>query len=335
MIKHNYSLLRHNSFGFDIKANHFFDYKTKEQLKEFLKDVRGLSNKLLHIGEGSNLLFTSDFEGTILHSSIKSIHIQQETDSHVFIRVGSGVVFDDFCQEMTELNFGGIENLSLIPGQVGAAAIQNIGAYGVEIKDVIVEVEAIEIDTLHWRKFSALECQYDYRSSIFKTELNGKYIITDVVFRLNKHSKPNIEYIALRNEFADDYEPSIQEVREAVIRIRTSKLPDPKQFGNAGSFFKNPYCSRSHYEKLCREYSDIPHYNVSENLVKIPAAYLIEKCGFKGKRVGNVGAYTKQPLVLVNYGGASPNEIIELAQAIETKVQETFGILLEREVIYV
>ncbi|MDO4727007.1 MAG: UDP-N-acetylmuramate dehydrogenase [Porphyromonadaceae bacterium] len=335
MIKHNYSLLRHNSFGFDIKANHFFDYKTKEQLKEFLKDVRGLSNKLLHIGEGSNLLFTSDFEGTILHSSIKSIHIQQETDSHVFIRVGSGVVFDDFCQEMTELNFGGIENLSLIPGQVGAAAIQNIGAYGVEIKDVIVEVEAIEIDTLHWRKFSALECQYDYRSSIFKTELNGKYIITDVVFRLNKHSKPNIEYIALRNEFADDYEPSIQEVREAVIRIRTSKLPDPKQFGNAGSFFKNPYCSRSHYEKLCRVYSDIPHYNVSENLVKIPAAYLIEKCGFKGKRVGNVGAYTKQPLVLVNYGGASPNEIIELAQAIETKVQETFGILLEREVIYV
>lgn len=335
MIKHNYSLLHHNSFGFDIKTNRFFDYKAKEQLKEFLKDVGGLSDKLLHIGEGSNLLFTSDFAGTILHSSIKSIHIQQETDYHIYVRVGSGVVFDHFCREMTELNFGGVENLSLIPGQVGAAAVQNIGAYGVEIKDVIVEVEAIEIDTLHSRKFSVLECRYDYRNSIFKTELNGRYIITAVVFRLDKQPKPNMEYAALKKEFADGYEPSIQEVREAVIRIRTSKLPDPKQLGNAGSFFKNPYCSKSHYEKLCGEYSDMPHYYVSEDLVKIPAAYLIEKCGFKGKRVGNVGVYDKQPLVLVNYGGASPNEIVELAQAIETKVQETFGILLEREVIYV
>lgn len=335
MIKHDYSLLRHNSFGFDIKADRYFDYQSKEQLKEFLSDIGGELGSLLHIGLGSNLLFTGNYKGTVLHSSIRSIHIEKETDGEVFVRVGSGMVFDDFCHQMTELNFGGVENLSLIPSHIGAAAVQNIGAYGVEIKDVIVEIDTIEVATLHSRRFLLADCGYSYRNSIFKGELRGKYIITSVLFRLLKHSKPNIEYVALRNEFPQGYTPTIAEIRNAVIRVRNSKLPDPKQLGNAGSFFKNPYCSRAHYEILCINYPDMPHYDVSEEEVKIPAAYLIEKCGFKGKRFGNVGAYEKQPLVLVNYGGAAPNEIVELAQTIKKSVNDTFGIDLEPEVIYV
>ncbi len=236
---------------------------------------------------------------------------------------------------MTELNFGGVENLSLIPSHTGAAAVQNIGAYGVELKDVVESVDAIEIATRRNRRFTVSDCGYGYRNSIFKGKLRGKYIITSVLFRLAKNPKPNIEYAALRNEFPQGYQPTIEEVRDAVIRVRNSKLPDPKHIGNAGSFFKNPYCSKAYYKHLCLKYPDMPHYEVSAEEVKIPAAYLIEQCGFKGKRFGNVGAYEKQPLVLVNYGGAAPIEIVELARMIEEAVKEKFGIPLEPEVIYV
>lgn len=335
MIKHNYSLLSHNSFGFDIKADTFVDYSTETELIDFLRHNNADDTPLLHIGGGNNLLFTGDFAGTVLHSSIKDISVTDETDDSITLRVGSGIVFDDLCRYTVEHNIGGLENLSLIPSEVGAAAIQNIGAYGTEIKDLITKVDTIEIATGKRRTFTAAECMYGYRNSIFKTALAGQYIVVYVGICLTKNPKPNIEYAALRNELADNKEPSIYDVREAVIRIRNAKLPDPKVLGNAGSFFKNPYCTRGYYEDLRRKYCDIPHYDISEEEVKIPAAYLIERCGFKGIRYGNVGAYDKQPLVLVNYGGATPDEVIALADNIEKSVLSEFGISLEREVIYV
>ncbi|MFC2604915.1 MAG: UDP-N-acetylmuramate dehydrogenase [Bacteroidota bacterium] len=335
MIEYNYPLLRHNSFGLDVVAERFFGYSTDSELKDFLRYEYDPSTRMLHIGGGNNLLFTDDFRGTILHSSIKYISIESETDDNVFVRVGAGVVFDNFCRQAVECNWGGVENLSLIPSQVGAAAIQNIGAYGAEAKDTIVEVDAIEIATGKRRTFGVEECKYGYRSSIFKTALEGQFVVVSVLFRLDKHPKPNIEYAALRDFFDHDYTPNIEEVRDAVVSIRQSKLPDLKRLGNAGSFFKNPYCNRADFERLRRQYDDMPHYDVSDDLVKIPAAYLIEKCGLKGKRIGNVGIYDRQPLVIVNYGGAKPREIIALADEIRQSVRRKFDIDLMPEVIYV
>ncbi len=331
--KYNYSLLRHNTFGFDKKASLFVEYESEEEVKSFLKNNK--KQPILHIGSGSNLLFVTDFDGTILHSAIKGIEAKEQNNGSVIVRVGAGVVFDDFCCQMAQKNYGGIENLSHIPGEVGASAVQNIGAYGVEVKDLIVEVETINIDTLEKRIFSNSECEYRYRSSIFKTSAKDKYIVLSVLFRLTKNGLPNIAYSALNTQLTDTPTPSIVDVRNAVINIRAEKLPDPKIYGNAGSFFKNPYCSTKHLHKLTSKHPDIPHYPIDSETVKIPAAYLIEQCGFKGKRVGNVGAYKKQPLVLINYGGGEPKEIVNLAQNIMDKVGEVFGISLEPEVIYV
>lgn len=330
---YNYPLLRHNSFGFDVRAELFFDYRSEEELIDFVR--QNADRRLLHIGGGNNLLFTGDFAGAVLHSSIRGITVERETTHELTLRVGAGVLFDDLCHYAVERNLGGIENLSLIPSEVGAAAIQNIGAYGVEIKDVIVSVDTIEIATQKRRTFYVAECRYDYRSSIFKTNCAGQFAVTSIVLRLSKTPRPNIEYAALRHALYDTVRPTVADVRRAVIEIRNSKLPDPKTLGNAGSFFKNPYCTQTHFDALRREYGDMPHYIVSADTVKIPAAYLIEQCGYKGKRQGNVGAYGKQPLVLVNYGGATPDELVALAQDIEKSVWQKFGIRLEREVIYV
>jgi len=335
MIKYNYSLLNHNTFGFDVKAERFFDYHTERELIDFLSDKKNLDIPVFHIGSGSNLLFVNDFNGTILHSSIKSVKIESQTSDNVFVKVSSGVVMDDFCREMTEKNFGGVENLSLIYGEVGACAVQNIGAYGVEIKDVISKVEALEISTQKKRIFDVSECNYAYRDSIFKNELKDRFIITSVLFCLTKNPKPNLEYYALKQEFENQPTPNIKEVREAVIKIRKSKLPDTNIYGNAGSFFKNPYCHTAHFETLKKSYPNIPYYFVNKDVIKLSAAWLIEQCGFKGKRTGNVGTYQTQPLVLVNYGGALPSEIINLAKDIQFAVFEKFKIELEREVIYV
>jgi len=318
---------------------------------------------LLHIGSGSNLLFLGDFDGTILHSAIKFINTLNPPEvapsnspeggeqipplggggatSLAFVRVGAGVVWDDFVAQMVECGFGGAENLSLIPGEVGAAAVQNIGAYGVEIQDIIAKVETIEIDTLQKKIFDVSECKYNYRESIFKTDLKGKFIVTAVVFRLSKNPVLKLDYGALREHLKNIENPNIQDVRNAVIEIRRSKLPDTKILGNAGSFFKNPYCSKEHFEKLQKNYPNIPFYSVNDtstslsNRVKLSAAWLIEQCGWKGKTLGGAAVYHLQPLVLVNQGNATPQDVANLAVEIQKSVKEKFNVELEAEVNFV
>lgn len=335
MIERNFSLKNHNSFGFDVKAKTFFEYSSVPELIEFL-DTLPEDERVLHIGSGCNLLFTKDFEGTVLHSAMEFVAVEESDEESVWLRVGSGVKFDYLVEQTCLRNLGGLENLSLIPSEVGAAAVQNIGAYGTELKDVIEEVETLDREDFSRRVFDLEECDYGYRHSIFKTpEFKDRYIITSVLIRLSQNPEVNTSYAALQKELQAVDNPTLMDVRNAVIRIRESKLPNPETLGNAGSFFKNPYCSRSKFEALVAEFGEVPHYEVSADEIKIPAAWLIEQCGFKGRRFGNVGAYEKQPLVLVNYGGAEPSDIVALAKNIEDEVSRRFGLRLEREVIYI
>ena len=328
----NYNLKNHNTFGFEVFAKKFVEYENEAELVDFLKNNN--SEKMLHIGGGSNLLFLGDFDGTILHSAIKFIEIEEN-----FVRVGAGVVWDNFVDEMVKNGFGGAENLSLIPGEVGAAAVQNIGAYGAEIQDIIAKVEAIEIETLQKKIFDVSECKYGYRESVFKTDLKGKFIVTAVVFRLSKSPILKLDYGAIKEHLKHIKNPNIQDVRDAVIAIRQSKLPDTKILGNAGSFFKNPYCSKEYFEKLQKIYPDIPFYPVSTSLnnrfVKLSAAWLIEKCGWKGKTLGCAAVYHLQPLVLVNKGNAVPQDVASLSAEIQKLIKEKFGLKLEAEVNFI
>ena len=327
----NYNLKNHNTFGFDVVAKKFVEYENEAELVEFLKTN---SDKILHIGSGSNLLFLGDFDGTILHSAIKFIEIEE-----YFVRVGAGVVWDDFVAEMVERGFGGAENLSLIPGEIGAAAVQNIGAYGVEIQDIISKIEAIEIDTLQKRIFDVSECKYDYRESIFKTDLKGKFIVTAVVFRMSKNPVLKLDYGALKEHLKNIENPDIQNIRDAIIKIRESKLPDTKILGNAGSFFKNPCCSKEHFEYLQKIYPNIPFYPIvtasDKEVVKLSAAWLIEQCGWKGKTLGGAAVYHLQPLVLVNQGNATPQDVANLSAEIQKSVKEKFCLELEPEVNFI
>lgn len=328
----NYSLLSHNTFHFDVKATRFIEYDNVTELQNILVDKSLIVGALLHIGEGSNLLFTKDYEGTILHSSIKYYQVLSESSEYIDLRVGAGVNWDDFVRYCVENEWQGVENLSLIPGEVGASAVQNIGAYGVEVKDVIQQVETVEISTGDVRVFDNSACQYAYRQSIFKNELKGKYIITGVVFRLKKTPSFNLSYGLLAQEVAKSGDVNLQNIRNAVIAIRENKLPNPNIIGNAGSFFMNPIIESTHYQILKKKHEDIPCYQLSEDKVKVPAGWLIEKCGWKGKRVGNVGVYDKQALVLVNYGNASGSEVVKLSEQIIKSVYENFGITLFPEV---
>ena len=333
----NYSLKNHNTFGFDVVAKKFVEYENEAELIEFLKANAPTINRCeqwLHIGVGSNLLFLGDFDGTILHSAIKFIEFDEQKEN-AFVRVGAGVIWDDFVAEMTERSFCGAENLSLIPGEVGAAAVQNIGAYGVEIQDIIAKVEAIEIDTLQKKIFDVSECKYGYRESIFKTDLKGKFIITAVVFRLSKIPTLKLDYGTLKEYLKNIKNPNIQDVRDVVIAIRQSKLPDTKILGNAGSFFKNPHCGIEHFEDLQKNYPNIPFYHLNEQFVKLSAAWLIEQCGFKGKVLGGATVYHLQPLVLVNKGNATPQDVANLAAEIQKSVKEKFRLELEKEVNFV
>ena len=331
----NASLLHYNTFGIDAKADFYIEYDSASDLQAVLASELLKTRKMIHIGGGSNLLFLKDFNGVVLHSAIHSIKKVDEDANSVSFEVGSSVVWDEFVAFAVENNLGGVENLSLIPGETGASAVQNIGAYGVEVQDVIVKVNAVEIETAKIRTFSVDECKYGYRDSVFKNELKGKYIITSVVFKLGKNPVYKLNYQHLENEVLKTGEINLQTVRKTIIAIRESKLPDPKVFGNAGSFFMNPVISKEHFIYLQEKYPHIPHYYVSETEEKVPAGWLIEQCGWKGKQIGNAGVHDKQALVLVNLGGATGKEIVYLAEQIQISVKETFGIELKPEVNYI
>ena len=334
-ISHNYSLREHNTFGLEAKARQFIDYHSVEELVEILPALRDSGEPILHIGGGSNLLFTRDFEGTILHSCINFIEEVSRDGQEVVVRVGSGVKWDDFCAEMARRNYYGSENLSYIPGEVGASAIQNIGAYGVEVESIIQQVETIEVSSGEPRVFDKSECEYGYRDSIFKSRLQGKYIVTAVVYRLSTVPVVHLDYGQLQQLRSHEGIPTAQEVRDAVIAIRQSKLPEPDELGSAGSFFKNPVVPVEVFRQIAASYTDVPHYVISEDEIKIPAAWLIDQCGWKGKRHGGAAVYEKQPLILVNKDHATPADIMELATLIEQSILEKFNIQLSPEVNYI
>ncbi len=329
----NYSLLNHNTFGMDVKAKRYVEYDSEDELVQLLSSLQG---KVLHIGGGSNLLFCGDFDGTILHSAIKGIEVVEdvEGDDEVLVRVGAGEVWDDFVAWAVAEGYGGVENLSLIPGEVGASAVQNIGAYGVEAKDVIAMVEAVDMASGEKRLFANAECGYAYRQSIFKQELKGKYAITYVIYRLQKQPKLKLEYGNILAALEDKAQLTVADVRRAIIDIRNAKLPDPKVVGNAGSFFMNPVVSREKFLSIQKDYPTMPFYEVDGG-VKIPAGWLIEQCGWKGKSLGRAGVHDKQALVLVNRGGASSEEIVTLCNTICKDVHERFGIDIHPEVNFI
>lgn len=335
IIHHHYSLREHNTFGMDVKAKQFISYKTVDELVEVLAALRDCGERILHIGGGSNLLFTKDFDGTILHSDIKFIEEAYRDDQHIFFRVGSGVVWDDFCAQMARDDYYGTENLSYIPGEVGASAIQNIGAYGVEVDSIIHEVETVAVATGQPRVFQVKECEYGYRDSIFKQRLKGKYIVTAVVYKLSLIPVFHLDYGPLREFSSRGVKLTAQAIRDAVIDIRRSKLPEPSEKGSAGSFFKNPVVPVEVYQQIAASYADVPHYVVDDRHIKIPAAWLIEQCGWKGKRHGGAAVYDKQPLILVNECQATPDDIMELASLIQQSVFNKFHIQLEPEVNYI
>lgn len=324
----NYSLLSRNTFGMDVKAKRFVEYDNEEELKALIPT---LSGEVLHMGGGSNLLFKGDFEGTVLHSAIKGIEVVDESAKSALVRAGAGEVWDDFVAWAVERGYGGVENLSLIPGEVGASAVQNIGAYGVEAKDVIALVEAIDLSNGQKRVFGTEECNYAYRQSIFKNALKGKYAITYVTYRLQKQPVLKLDYGNIRAVLGDNGQHTISDVRQAIIDIRNAKLPDPKVQGNAGSFFMNPVVSREKFLSIQKDYPQMPFYEV-EGGVKIPAGWMIDQCGWKGKSLGRAGVHDKQALVLVNLGGATSDEIITLCNTICKDVKEKFGIDIHPEV---
>lgn len=334
-ILRDYSLLPHNTFGMDVKASVFIEYASVKELKEVL-NLYVKDNQWLHIGKGSNLLFIGDYSGIILHSAIKGYEVIHEDTKEVVVRVGAGEVWDDFVAMTVENEWYGAENLSLIPGEVGASAVQNIGAYGVEAKDLIVGVEAIEVSTGKECIFKNEECGYAYRESVFKSSLKYQYLVTHVSYRLKKTPCYHLDYGNIRLELEKQkVRLALANVRQAIISIREAKLPDPKLQGNAGSFFMNPVISRKHFEALLVDYPLMPHYEVDAESIKIPAAWMIDQCGWKGKRLGRAGVHDKQALVLVNLGGAVGTEVIALSEAIQKSVYEKFGINILPEVNFI
>lgn len=335
-IQHNYPLLAHNTFGMDVEASVFVEYESVTELKEILLHQLCPDGKWLHIGGGSNLLFTGDFDGMILHSAIKGFEVVSENEDEVLVRAGAGEVWDDFVAYAVEKGWYGAENLSLIPGEVGASAVQNIGAYGVEAKDLIVKVDTLEVETGKERVFGNEECGYAYRESVFKHALKGKYIVTHVTYRLFKHPSYRLDYGNVRAELEKrGCELTLENVRQTIIDIRESKLPDPKVQGNAGSFFMNPIVPRPLFEELQGKYPSMPFYEVDAERVKIPAAWMIDQCGWKGKQLGRAGVHNKQALVLVNCGGATGQEIIALSEEIQRSVFDKFGVRISPEVNFI
>ena len=325
-----YSLLPYNTFGIDVSASRFLEYASVAELKEYIAQG-AVTTPFLHIGGGSNLLFTKDYDGLILHSRIGGIEVTAEDSQTVSLRVGAGVVWDDFVACCVEHGWYGAENLSLIPGEVGASAVQNIGAYGVEVKDLITAVETVNIQG-YGRVYSVEECEYAYRSSIFKRPENKSVFVTYVRFRLSKEERYTLDYGTIRQELAKYPAPTLPIVRKVIIEIRESKLPDPKGMGNAGSFFMNPIVAKEKLEALQRDYPRIPYYELPDGRVKIPAGWMIDQCGWKGKSLGPAAVHDKQALVLVNRGGAKGSDIVALSDAVRASVRDKFGIDIHPEV---
>lgn len=333
-IKFKYDLSSQNTFRMKVSCECFVEYDSVKELEGLNLDR--LPQPFLHIGEGSNLLFTRDFPGTVLHSKIDYIKYVDMGFDDVPVMVGAGVSFDRFVEQTCRHGLWGAENLSMIPGEVGAAAVQNIGAYGVEVKDIISGVVCFDMVERKKVKFSVAECRYGYRSSMFKEPDNkGRYIVTSVLFRLSRKPKPQLGYKGIREALAGIDEPTPMQVREAVMRIRHDKLPDPAETGSAGSFFKNPVVSRVQFEAISPDGS-APHYDLPDGSVKIPAAWMIDRCGFKGVKVGGAQVYEKQPLVIVNASGdASPEDVLALENKIINEVKERFGVELHPEVDHI
>ena len=338
----DYSLLAHNTFGIDAKCSRFVEYASVEEAQQLVASLTEDDQPLLILGGGSNLLLTGDYQGTVLHSAIMGIEVmenssfenQEDEKGSVFLKCGSGEVFDDVVAYAVEHGYHGAENLSIIPGEVGASAVQNIGAYGVEAKDIIYKVEAVEIATGKVVNFDNADCQYSYRQSKFKHEWRDKYLVTHVIYRLSKTFTPDLDYGNIRTSLAAKHiaEPTAQQLRDVIIEIRNAKLPDPKVEGNAGSFFMNPIVEKAKYDELAAQYPGMPHYTIDAEHEKIPAGWMIDQCGWKGKNLGRAGVHDKQALVLVNRGGATGEEIVKLCETIRKDVFEKFGIEIHPEV---
>jgi UDP-N-acetylmuramate dehydrogenase len=329
----NYSLKRHNTFGIDAHAKYFFEFTEPDDLLVFLHSNESLKDeKLMVIGEGSNILFLNDFDGLVIHPNIPGIQIVKEDRQNIWIEVGAGEVWDEFVQYAVDFRLGGVENLSLIPGSVGAAPVQNIGAYGQEVGNVVEKVKGFDLNTLRNREFSAEHCEFGYRSSIFKYNLKNSFIITSVVFRLEKFPEFILNYGQVEEKAKGKGDINLSTIREAIIEIRQSKLPDVKELGSAGSFFKNPEVDSELAEQLKNQFENIPVYPATNGKAKLAAGWLIEKAGWKGVREGEVGVHEKQALVLVNYGNSTGQQIYDFSEKIKQSVFEKFGVELEREV---
>jgi UDP-N-acetylmuramate dehydrogenase len=329
----NFSLKKYNTFGIEAKARQFVSVQSVDELITVLNE--NLTTKKFILGGGSNMLLTQDIDALVIHLDLKGKKIIDENDDFVWVESQAGENWHEFVIWTIDQNFGGLENLSLIPGNVGTTPIQNIGAYGVEIKDTFVLCEAIHIETLELMIFTNEKCKFGYRESIFKNEVKDEFIITSVVFKLTKKEhKLNTSYGAIEAELEKQHisNPTLKDVSNAVISIRQSKLPDPKELGNSGSFFKNPVILKTDFEKIQQKFPEMPHYVVSETEVKVPAGWLIEQAGFKGKRFGDAGIHKNQALVLVNYGNATGQEILAVAKDIQATIKAAFSISIETEV---
>jgi len=329
----NFSLKNYNTFGIEAKARQFVAVDSVAELKAVLKQHQ--DEKKFILGGGSNMLLTQDIDALVIHIDLKGKKVLQENEEHVWVECQAGENWHEFVLWTLAQNYGGLENMSLIPGNVGTTPVQNIGAYGAEIKDTMTSCEAIKIDTFETKTFSNADCHFGYRESVFKQEVKDQYIITSVVFQLTKRNhKINTGYGDIQSELAKNgiENPTIQDVSNAVIAIRQSKLPDPKELGNSGSFFKNPILLKSDFEKIHAQFPEMKYYDVSETEVKVPAGWLIEQAGFKGKRFGDAGIHKNQALVLVNYGNATGQEILAVSKDIQKTIYEKFGIQIEAEV---
>ncbi|WP_129714422.1 UDP-N-acetylmuramate dehydrogenase [Pedobacter sp. SYP-B3415] len=333
-ITENQSLKQHNTFGIDVKARRFLQVTDEAALPELFASGALADGALLILGGGSNMLFTKDFEGLVIQIAIGGLEQQETADGDVLVTAGAGIVWNDFVQFAVNNDLAGAENLSLIPGTVGASPVQNIGAYGVELKDIFEDCRVFNLETGEFREFSNADCRFGYRDSIFKQELKGKVIITHVRFRLKRHAELNISYGAIGSELERRgiTDPGIKDVAAVVSEIRVSKLPDPSTIGNAGSFFKNPVIEKYEFAEVVAKHPEVVHFATGDGRVKLAAGWLIEQCGWKGKVVGHTGTWKNQALVLVNHGGATGQEVYDLSSQIIESVKQTFGVELEREV---
>lgn len=333
LIQENISLLPYNTFRIDVNAKYFAEVVSIDDLKELVSSEIFKNNKRFVLGGGSNLLLTQNFEGLVIRLGIKGIKVCEE-ENDVYVEAGAAEVWNDFVQYTVNKGYAGLENLSLIPGTVGASPIQNIGAYGVEMKDTCFSLEAFHIDSGTIVKFSKEECKFGYRESVFKNELKGQYIITSVVFKLSKIPNLKLHYGAIEEELKkrNIANPSIRNVADVVAEIRVSKLPDPSTIGNSGSFFKNPVIDPPLFSELNKKFPEMVHYPTNDGKIKLAAGWLIEQCGWKGKQIGEVGTWKNQALVIVNHGKASGKEVYDFSELIINSVFERFGVSLEREV---